>query len=347
MTMPQQAGDFAAWLNRTAGSLDVAAIACLRPNDIDPNTVADSFGEWTRTDDNAELLGYVAATVDQRTDPFAARPWASAAIVVGFPGHWDTPTARLDLPEPAPGAFAGLVSAYACGRDYHRIGRELLDGLATELNDRLHTSFRHESCVDTQPVPEVCLAVTGGLGCLGLNGLLRTPQTGSRVFVGVLFVSVSLPSVRADSSEPEPACAECGACVRECPTKALAEGRPLRVGRCRSYLSIEAKGPLSTEQQQLLGDVLFGCDACTACCPPAATVRPGQRIDLEWLLKTSAAELRRRIADTALEHAGVTRLKRNAVAVLRNDSRPEARALVRWVAANSGSEVVRLTASAD
>ncbi len=62
---------------------------------------------------------------------------------------------------------------------------------------------------------------------------------------------------------------------------------------------MEHRGPLTAEQQNLLGDCLFGCDACTAACPPPAS---GQRlaVDLEWLLLAPAGELRRRIAGTAL-----------------------------------------------
>jgi len=338
--------EFDTWFSTTMRHLGAVNGACLLPTNVDRTVLTRRFTDWIATDHNADLPAYVTDTADQRTDPFGSRPWARAAIAVTYSGDWNTVNARLDLPAPSPDGLTGRISAYACGRDYHQVGRQLLDRFTVLLQDRLGKDVEHEICVDTAPVPEVYMAVTGGLGCLGRNGLLRTPQTGSRAFMGILFVSEPLPELQRSVPDLTPLCVDCDVCVRSCPTQALTGAGMLRVGRCRSYLSIETKGSLSLAQQRLLGDALFGCDACTACCPPIDSVRPGQSVDLEWLLKTSSAEVRRRIVGTALEHAGVTRLKRNAVAILRNDGRPQALDVIKWTAENSGSEIVRQTALA-
>ena len=234
------------------------------------------------------------------------------------------------LPAAAAGRPGGQISAYARGRDYHDLGRTLLDELARRLGERFpeQPEPKFEACIDTRPAPEVALAAAAGLGVIGRNGLLRTPQRGCQVHVGVLFTDLDLPEIIRN---PEFAvkCAECGACVRNCPTGALAEGGSggaviNRVRLCRSWLGMEQRGPFSREDQGRLGDSLFGCDVCTGCCPevqcqgraaPPSKLMP-ELADLEWILTTPVRELERRLADTALAHAGAARLKRNAAALL-------------------------------
>jgi epoxyqueuosine reductase QueG len=78
---------------------------------------------------------------------------------------------------------------------------------------------------------------------------------------------------------------------------------------------MEYRGEFSTDQKRLLGNSLFGCDFCTAACPPANDTAT-QKVDLEWLLAASNGELKRRLAGTALAYAGPKLLKRNAQAIV-------------------------------
>jgi epoxyqueuosine reductase len=173
--------------------------------------------------------------------------------------------------------------------------------------------FRAESGVDPRAIAEVFLAVSAGLGVLGRNGLLRTPQHGSRVFIGVLFTDLELPEVRWQA-DLLPECAACARCTPACPTGALGNDGLVRLDRCRSFLTLEFKGAFSVEQAALLGDCLFGCDGCTAPCPPAPPACDRISVDLDWLLKADDAEIANRIRGSALEHTGPERLRRNAAA---------------------------------
>jgi len=86
---------------------------------------------------------------------------------------------------------------------------------------------------------------------------------------------------------------------------------------------------------------LFGCDDCTLVCPPKVETDLRIPIDLEWLLKSPASEVRRTIKGNASAYAGVTQLRRNAVVVLKNMEAPRAQDLLQWVRENSGSELIR------
>jgi hypothetical protein len=65
-------------------------------------------------------------------------------------------------------------------------------------------------------------------------------------------------------------------------------------------------------------------------------------MDMEWLLTRSAGVVRRAISGTALEHAGVTQLRKNAVVLLKKRSEDaRSAALLDWVRKNTGSPLIR------
>jgi epoxyqueuosine reductase len=328
---------FSQWLQLSVRELGGHDAACLRANSAIPwERLSEQFKRWLA--DNRGALGYIDRSLGQRCRPFAEMSWARSVIVLTFAADWGNLKLAPALPRPAPGKPVGFISRYACGVDYHRQGNILLQALTAKLEAKLGHPFQSQAAVDTRPLPEVFLGEAAGLGQLGRNGLLRVPQLGSRVFIASLFTDLDLPEVKRQPTL-SPNCEDCGRCLQACPTGALQEDGPLRVRLCRSYLSMEWRQALSQDQQLLLGDCLFGCDGCTSCCPPA-TPPEGIPVDLEWLLKSSAGEIRRCIAGSALEHAGVSLLRRNAVAILNQSPTQEAADLRRWVQTHCNSPVV-------
>jgi epoxyqueuosine reductase len=317
--------DFSSWLQDTARAAGAVDAAVLLREQLSGARPAGAFAAWAASE-NAGRLHYIDRSAHMRQDPFGFRPWARNAVVVLFTAGWCEPAlSEPDLPSPQSKGPYGVISRYVGATDYHTVGRQILAKLAAGLQAEYGSNIQTEVSVDTGAVPEVFLADRAGLGTVGFNRLLRTSHHGSRVFVGVLFTSVPLPTVRAKSVLPAQPCADCRSCLTRCPGHALSENLPVALARCRSYLTIEYRGVLNAEQQQLLGHSLFGCDICTATCPPEEEGE-GQRVDLEWLLTVPAADIRRRIAGTALERAGVTLLRRNATVILARkytaDSRP-------------------------
>lgn len=137
------------------------------------------------------------------------------------------------------------------------------------------------------------------------------------------------------------ACDTCRACIKNCPTGAIEYGQPIDARICISYLTIEKRSLLSVEEGRMIGDWIFGCDDCSVVCPPRDKVDTRIPVDLEWLLKTPAAELRRLMAGNATSYAGVTQLRKNAVVVLKNMNTARARALLAGVRENTGSDLIR------
>lgn len=342
--MSDQAG-FEEWLKEAVGQIGAHSAAVLRMDNPRLRELhlreRQHAAEWLKAGLHGEMH-YLERMFEQKYDPWNSFPFAKSVIVLTFTNHWGDPMARHPFPEPAPGALVGYISAYAREIDYHRTGQRMLSELLGRLGEGVHG----EATVDTKAVDERLFALAGGLGVMGANTLLRVPgRTNVRVFVGCLFVDVELPEVIVEPKMPF-LCRDCQSCIKNCPTGAIRENLPMDARKCISYITIEKNDVLSQEDGALMGDWLFGCDDCTTVCPPRDKVDTRIPVDLEWLLKSSAGEVRRRIRESAVAYAGVTKLRRNAVVLLKKNSSPQARELLGWVGANTGSTLVKRQAAA-
>ena len=156
------------------------------------------------------------------------------------------------------------VSVYAVPRDYHLFFKELSEDLLPLLQHRFP---RHRATVfaDHSPIDEVNAAACAGLGDVGMNGLLLTPQYGSFVFIGELISAMPFDeAICGYQADPPPSvCTQCRACQQHCPIHCRAE----RDG-CLSALT-QQKGELSPADIQRLSEhsLVWGCDICQMVCP--------------------------------------------------------------------------------
>lgn len=148
------------------------------------------------------------------------------------------------------------VSMYAVAKDYHAyfdaLFASVLPALRADFPSHVFAGF-----ADHSPIAEVEAACMAGLGIMGSNGLLLTPEHGSYVFLGEIVTT--LPT----DSTPQPVlhCPDCGACRRACPVS-------LDRGSCLSALT-QKKGALDGQQLQRLREhnLIWGCDTCQEVCP--------------------------------------------------------------------------------
>lgn len=335
---------FEGWLSGVAQEVGAFSAACVRLDNLQlRQRMAENsalYARWIGDGLHGEM-GYLERMLPEKADLWSTFASAKSVIVLTFENRWGDPAATHPFPVPETGALLGYISAYAKEADYHHTGQQLLRELKTRLEQRLGHSVWAEASVDTKPVYERLLAIFGGLGIRGANDLLRVPgRKNVRVFVGCLFVDAELPEVIHEAKMPF-ACDDCQACIKNCPTGAIRFGEPIDARICISYLTIEKRSLLSKEEGAMIGDWLFGCDDCTVVCPPKDKVDTRIPVDLEWLLKTPAGELKRLIAGNATAYAGITQLRKNAVVILKKKGSPEAADLLRWVQENTGSELVR------
>jgi len=245
----------------------------------------------------------------ERLDPSRLLPGARSVVVVAL--------SYLEAGGEEP--RLAKVARYARGRDYHRVMKRGLAALLTSLRER-DGEFRAFASADVAPVMEKAWAQRAGLGWVGKNGCLITPDLGSWVLLATVLLDCDL---EPDPPHPE-RCGSCDACLLACPTGALVEAGFVDARRCIAFHTIERRGPIPVEVADRLGPWVFGCDDCQTVCPwntaaaarchPQLQARPQQRgLDLDALLVLTPDQYRARFYGTALARARFDGLLRNAI----------------------------------
>ena len=159
------------------------------------------------------------------------------------------------------------ISYYAYGKDYHIVVKdklrqlwEYITSLVPVLDSTLPVA---RFFTDSAPILERYWAWNAGLGWIGKNTNLIIPGKGSFFFLGEIVTTLEL-----DYDTPQKnRCGTCRRCLDSCPTGALERPGHLNANKCISYLTIEHKGDIPSEQASRLGDRLYGCDTCQEVCP--------------------------------------------------------------------------------
>ncbi len=283
------------------------------------------FGDWLARG-YAGTMSYLSRSAARREDVRRVVPSARSVIVTGTAYHVDRPLSVESVDE-----GEAILSRYAWGDDYHDVVGRRLGALLAWMRDQHDEPFDARAYVDTGPVQERVYAQYAGVGWVGKNGCLITPELGSWLFLAEIVCSVRL--------EPdEPAfdrCGSCRLCLDACPTGALAGPRVVDASRCLSYLTIELRGAVPEALRAPVGRHVYGCDVCQDVCPWNATApasadrcwqpRPGlDRPRLVDLWRRSDEELARLVGGTAMTRATLPGLRRNLAVALGNSADPSA-----------------------
>jgi epoxyqueuosine reductase len=284
----------------------------------------ESFAEWLRRGFSGELE-YMKRTEELRRDPHRLVPWAVSLISVGM--NYYTPFSR----PPALQQPKGWISRYAWGDDYHELIKDRLESLLDHIRRIYHAPIEGKAFVDSGPVLERDFAGLAGVGWIGKNTHLISPERGSWFFLGELFVSIPLAYDRPIPDR----CGKCDLCLKACPTGAFAGPYVLDARRCISYLTIELKGFIPRHLRPLIGNHIFGCDICQEICPYNVKARPTVEKryaprkelytpDLIPLLSLDEEEFRRRFRGSPILRAKRRGLLRNVAVALGNTKNSEA-----------------------
>ena len=189
------------------------------------------------------------------------------------------------------------LSLYAVPRDYHGYVKELEATVLPSLRDA-YPDFAFALFSDHSPIREVDAAARAGLGVVGRNGLLLTPDYGSLVFIGELMTDADYTAVTGESPDTippvPPVCEGCGLCLAACPAGCSSGNRE----GCLSALT-QKKGALTEDEITAIrrGGLVWGCDACQLACPHnRAVIRAGTDTPLPYfredrILRLDAATL--------------------------------------------------------
>ncbi|RPH93180.1 tRNA epoxyqueuosine(34) reductase QueG [candidate division KSB1 bacterium] len=291
----------------------------------EPPRHLDYFRRWL-SQGRAGEMSSLERSLERRADPQKVLPGARAIVCAAFAYSAEP------LPEEMRrDAARGIIAAYATERDYHDVVLEKLETLA-EFMRSWEPGALTKCYVDTGPVMERDYAERSGLGFIGKNALLIAPHLGSFLSLGEILTTQNLPPTLPN---PMPSCGTCTLCLTTCPTQALIAPYTLDAARCISYLTIEYKGIIPRELRPLMGNHIFGCDDCQACCPwnkksepitsPESTMDVDQRAPrLHTLVDLNEEQFCERFAGTPVMRCGYVRFLRNVAIALGNWRSPEA-----------------------
>jgi len=298
----------------------------------------DAFGSWLQKGLAGPMAGWLARHEPLRADPQTLLPGARTTVMLATDyASWDGGPSRHEVAASerdaatAPPPGHGRLARYAVGDDYHDLLRKRLNHLAAWLTDRVPGSASR-GVVDSAPLAERDFGFLAGLGWIGKNTMLISPQAGSFFFLSALLTTVELP---ADSPLEVDHCGTCTACLDACPTGAFPEPRVLDANRCIATLTIEDRGPVPAGLREGMGDWVFGCDVCQDVCPwnrhapvvdePAFQPRRGETtLPLAEMLTLDPPGFRSRFRGSPIVRAKRHGLARSAAIALGNSPDPAA-----------------------
>lgn len=263
-------------------------------------------------------MEWMARTAERRAAPQALWAEARSIICLGVNyGPEEDPLAGHGHPE------QGTISVYARGRDYHKVLKSRLKALARWLVETFGGDAK--VFVDTAPVMEKPLAQRAGIGWIGKHTNLVSRRFGSWLFLGEVFTTLEIAPDAAEADH----CGSCDACLRACPTDALAEPYRIEPRLCLSYLTIEHPADIEPGLAAAMGNRIYGCDDCLAACPWTKFASPTPHEDLAPRPELRAPELEhlaalddegfaRMFAGSAIKRSGRKRMARNVAIAMAN-----------------------------
>ena len=213
------------------------------------------------------------------------------------------------------------ISKYAYGQDYHFVIKDKLKSLLQYIREEIG-QVDGRAFVDSAPVLDKAWAKKSGLGWVGKNANLITPQVGSFYFIAELIIDLDLEY----DGPIKDYCGTCTKCLDACPTGAITEPYVVDGSRCISYYTIELKDKIPQEEKGKFGDWVFGCDICQDVCPwnrfarphneAAFTINPAlQHLSRQEWQEMTEEVFRQVFQKSAVKRTGFNGLMRNIVFV--------------------------------
>lgn len=298
--------------------------------------------------------GFEEKDIEKRAHPELTIQEAKSiiAIAIAYPAKMDDP------PKSKPGEYRGMVSRAAWGKDYHHVLREKLKQLELFLEEQV-PGVRCESMVDTGVLSDRAVAERAGLGWIGKNTNLITPEFGSWVYLAELITDLPFPP----DVPVEEGCGDCTLCLDHCPTGAFEQPWQLNSQKCVAFLT-QVKDFISDEYREKIGNRIYGCDTCQQVCPKNRKVNFTHQLDclpdhelakplLKPLLTIGKKEFQKKFGMTSAAWRGKKPIQRNAILalahfkdrtavpdlidLLKQDERPVIRGTAAWALGKIGT----------
>lgn len=271
-------------------------------------------------------MRYLEHSAETRSDIRRFLPTAQSVIVTG-----SIYFTKAEGAASSDAADAVQVARYAWGEDYHLVIAARLERLMAWMHEAHGEAFDAKAFVDKHHVQERVYARHAGLGWIGKNSCVISPDLGSWFLIGGIACSVPLDADAPGTDQ----CGTCTLCLDACPTGAIVDDHVVDATKCISYLTIELDGAIPEDDRARIGSHVFGCDICQDVCP--WNLAPLSSMDPAWQPRAGrpnarAAELWQRddrqlhafVEGSAMTYQPLSRLRRNLAVVIGNSDDPAA-----------------------
>lgn len=276
-----------------------------RSRHLDANE--EAFRRWLASGYDSSL-GYMRNHLDKRFDTGRLVEGARTVAVCAV-------SYKSQISEGYAEGERNKIASYACNRDYHKTLKRMLLQMLRALRER-YPSLEGRAFVDSAPLLEKQLAVEAGLGWIGRQSLLVTPDWGSFVLLGELVLCDEADLY--DSPYEGVGCGACRRCMEACPTGAIVAPMTIDTARCISCRTVETEPDEGFD----LHGWIFGCDECQSRCPYNMKAPYHRNAAFDPLLdpRTLSAEewtgmsdedFAERFASTPLKRSGLRRIRRS------------------------------------
>lgn len=223
-------------------------------------------------------MDYMARNRDKRLDPRLLVENARTLIIVLH--NYYSPELPAD-PE------APIISRYARGKDYHQVIKKKLGELLRFIQTEI-TPCHGRAFTDSAPVLERAWARRAGLGWIGKNSMLISPEHGSYFFIGELIIDAEIPTDQTVRPQVRPV---------HSPGGMVPEASPGQAGFSGESPEDPARGPAgitANDSGEVITEIIDRCGTCTRCidaCPTRAIITP-RIIDARRCISYQTIELR-------------------------------------------------------
>jgi epoxyqueuosine reductase len=260
-------------------------------------------------------IGYLERQAPKRLNPALVLKGARSILILAQNYYSDRPPSDL--------ALKGRISRYAWGDDYHPTLKTRLGELLSRIR-KMEPAVQGVCYADTGPIMEKVWGAQTSLGWMGKNTLLISQECGSWFFTGVILINIELEY----DFKALDHCGQCKLCLQSCPSGAIIAPYILDTRLCISHLS-QSHGPIARPLRPVMGNRIFGCDACQEVCPwnrcAPETAEKGFHPreenlapDLKSLAGISADEFRERFKNSPVGQATRDVIVRNVMVALGN-----------------------------
>jgi epoxyqueuosine reductase len=264
--------------------------------------------------DQAIAAGYIpagsipgAGTLDRLVDPMSRMKTARSVVTAYLSYHTGEPHPEDPL--------LGVIAPYTRA-DFYSAIRARLATVASAMGEEFGAASKVSSNYVT--LAEKPLAARSGLGFYGKNGIIISPRHGSFIVLGEIVTDLEVEPDRP----VEPACGDCSACMKACPTGAIERPGWVNRGICIQYIG-ERRGTVPHSIRELWSNRLYGCSTCQDVCPfnrdiPAAAPqappgRVGTAIPLAVAVGMDDREFRHRFEANQIGMRELNAIRRNAI----------------------------------